>query len=198
MASIQNCVYQSVTLQPGEPFNLPSGAEIISATDINSLSSTCPLPTDLEESECYIVSFIAREVDGTRPPYQGGSASDKTFYIRGMVVNDIFYPFGGSGGIVPDASGIFPVNDIVPYISANTTLNSLLTNFGSGSHFEGGADGAVSTLCFKTIPSVAQGMYFILNTFIIGAGTPEPVTTLRVYPETRSSFGPTAGTCNCG
>jgi hypothetical protein len=191
--SSQNCITRSVTLQPGELFNLPPNAQILSATDINSLKSTCPLPNDLEQLECYIATFIAQEVDGNRPPYQGGDENEQTFYLRGMVVNGTYYDLN----LVPSYAGVFPVNSITSFINNNSNLNSILLSTGTGQVVENN-EGAAATVCFKTIPSIAQSMYFLLQTYVVGPGTPEPVTTIRIYPQKRSEYTPTAGTCNCG
>jgi hypothetical protein len=198
MASVQTCVTKSVTLQPGEPFNLPAGAEIIAVTDINSLSSTCPLPSDLEELECYIAIFIAQDVDGNRPPYQGGDTNEQTFYLRGMVVNGTYYDLN----LVPSSPGVFPVNSITSFINNNSNLNSILLSTGTGQAVEAN-EGAAATICFKTVPSIAQSMYFLLQTYVVGLGPAfEPETTFRIYPEKRTDYisragGTPPGTCTC-
>jgi hypothetical protein len=155
MASVENCVYQSITLNPGEPFNLPPGAEIISATDINSLSSTCPLPTNLETPACYSIQIQESISDG-------GDAAYNDVIVTGVVINNVVYAF---------SSNINPPNNVGTPTSFINDLTTRLNELGLGSLFSDwsgyqddipntGDAAMITMLCFKTIPSIGDNMFF--------------------------------------
>src|SRR5215216_1449897 len=56
---------QTITLQPGESFSLPSGARVIYISDSN-IDSNCPLP-EVEEYGCYAFTYGLDENNEQHP-----------------------------------------------------------------------------------------------------------------------------------
>jgi hypothetical protein len=205
LISNEDCSIQAITIQPGEPFNLPPGAEILSVSNINSLTSSCPLPNNLEEPECYILSFAAVErIGNDRPPYQGSSAGDgfgKTFFLRGVYAAGNLYPIN----ITASSEGIFDVNSLATFMQTTPGLAGLFLGIGTGSAHEDDDDvrGGIATLCFRAVPSIAESMYIPADTVVIGVGVPEPDSWMKFYPIKRSDYiannnnQTPAGTCGC-
>jgi hypothetical protein len=194
-----NCIIRAVTLAPNEPFNLPAGAEIISVTDINSLKSTCPIPSDLEELECYILSFVALDDDGDRPPYNGSdTSSQKTFYIRGVQVGNIFYSL--STAVTAGDNGVFNIGPLVTFMQTTPGLAGLfldITTAGASVSNKGG----IATMCFKAVPSIAANTFIAADTAIIGLNNDNPDTFIRIYPIKRTDWSIISqdgtGICQC-
>lgn len=76
-----NCIYKSVTLSAGETFVLPPGAELISASDTNAITSSCPDPIPNVPVKCWRIAYALNEdPEGGRtinaiialPPIGGG------------------------------------------------------------------------------------------------------------------------------
>lgn len=189
-----NCIYRSVTLQAGESFTLPPGGEIVSATDLNSITSTCPLPDNLEELECYIF-VLAANVDNLSATYVWeGCGADCNAYMSNLTVGGITYTFPTA--LTADDRGKFDVSGLSAYITGNQSLNGLMLNLGTSTDYAY-PNGGVATLCFKTTPSVAQETYLTLSTGVFGIGSPVPISTVRVYAQKLSDYGGGSGTCSC-
>ena len=151
----QSCVYTSVTLQTSEQYVLPPGAVIVSATDPTKITSTndCADLTQLETAQCY--GFFVSESQST-----GGDAAYNNVEAEGILVGGTYYPFDAVFG-VDKLNGAIPVT----FITNFTTQLNLLPIGGLFSNFTGwtdaypnSGDSTVTTmLCFKTIPSIAQG-----------------------------------------
>jgi hypothetical protein len=63
-----SCVYQTVTLKTGEKFVLPSGAELISATDTSLIQSDCVDLTNLSAKICGTLYIVIDVDDNTGHP----------------------------------------------------------------------------------------------------------------------------------
>lgn len=133
------CIYKAVTLQPGEQFTLPPGAQIIGSTDINSISSTCPLPdpSQLEELQCFIakpVLYVNNE-GGVGTWFEMATSGGDRQRIVGFTFNDVFYPItptsnyngGGASGILTKIQEQIPavVNFTSTYWDDGSTYNWL-------------------------------------------------------------------------
>lgn len=143
-----SCITSTITLQPGQTFVLPPGATIIGATDSTGLTSVndCVDLTNLENFTCYGVTY--------GNAFKGGSESPVylTVTINGIRLNDVDYPF------------ISPINastgttDIIVALN-ETPYGTLFTNTASTS--SSAVDrGIVRHLSFKTLPSIANDLYF--------------------------------------
>ena len=93
MATTQNCIYKSVTLAAGEQFTLPPGAEIISATDINSFTSTCPKPTTLDTFVCGSLQWGIQPISGGggTAPFSVGGINPPDTHCIGVKIGDVKY-----------------------------------------------------------------------------------------------------------
>ena len=158
MPSIDNCIYKSATLAAGEQFNLPPGAILVSATDTNAITSTCPIPA-LEEPACYAIQVQESISDG-------GDAAYDNVYITGAVFNGVSYTFSTPVSFV-NCSACTPTSSI-------NQLQDALNEIGIGDIFidwsgyadniPNSGDAAMITLiCFKTIPSIARSL--VLNAY---------------------------------
>lgn len=58
MAATTPCIYKSVTLQAGETFVLPPGAELISASSATAITSSCGDDIPVEETKCYKIRWV--------------------------------------------------------------------------------------------------------------------------------------------
>jgi hypothetical protein len=191
-----NCIYRSVSLQVGESFTLPPGAEIVSATDLNSITSTCPLPDNLEALECYIFVLLAADpISSGRGVWSGGSSGDENAFILTLTVGGVTYNIPD---IPADSNGIFDVGQLASVIASNPSINGMMLSLGVASGSDPASTrGGVGTLCFKTTPSIAADTYLQLNTSLFNVGTPEPTTLVRLYPKKLSDYAGGVGTCTC-
>lgn len=178
------CIYKTVTLAPNEPFNLPPGAELVSATDPSKLTSTCPLPATLEALTCYGFVLIA---------HTGGSGSitfedDQTTY-EGISINGVYYPFSAPVGFNPAAvqAEIEALSIGSAFSGFCISTNSYLPN--SVKYY----------LMFKTIPSIGNDLQLIGSTVAGNSGTGLPQAPFTLPAETRTAItgaGHT-GVCSC-
>lgn len=190
-------IYRSVTLAPGEQFNLPPGAELLGATTISDITSTCPLPSNLEELDCYLFSMLANVENLDATYVWEGCGGDCNAYLESITVAGITYPI--SPALTADDRGKFDVAGLASFISTNASISGVLLNISGSTDYDYPRGGA-ATLCFKTFPSVAQDTYVTLATYLQGLGTPTPSTKVRVYAQLRSDYiagGTPAATCNC-
>lgn len=197
MASFESCIYRAITLQPGESFTLPPGAEIVSATDANSLTSTCTIPDNLEELECYIFVLMGA-VDSfnanLRAVWETNGSIGPNAFIQSITLGGITYDLDPD--ISGDDRGKFDVGTLAARITSSTALSSLMFDLGTSNTYDY-PRGGVATLCFKTIPSVAAETYLTLTTFLLNVGSPAPQTTVRVYAQKLSDYEGVGGTCSC-
>lgn len=88
-----SCSYRSITLQPGESYVLPAGAQIISATDSNTITSvnSCANLDNLEDLVCIEINWA------TQPDNGGGtspwSVVNQDTECIGIGVNGVDYDF---------------------------------------------------------------------------------------------------------
>ena len=136
MATTQNCIYKSVTLAAGEQFTLPPGAEIISATDINSFTSTCPKPTTLDTFVCGSLQWGIQPISGGggTAPFSVGGINPPDTHCIGVKIGDVKYLFpspisGDDITRIPNTinsltslSGIFDVYSTDVYDSTNNRI----------------------------------------------------------------------------
>jgi hypothetical protein len=189
-----NCIYRSVSLQAGESFTLPPGAEIVSATDINAITSTCPIPDNLESLECYIIVLLANVDNLTQTYVWEGCGNDCNAYMTSITVGGVTYTFPSA--FTADDRGKFDVGGVASYIASTPAISGMMLSLGTNNDYDY-PRGGVATLCFKTTPSIAAETYLTLTTSLLGLGTPEPVTTVRVYAQKLSDYSGGAGTCAC-
>lgn len=76
-----NCIYKTVTLQAGEKFVLPPGAEIVSVSDTGAVESDCTADLPEAEMKCYRIRWVTN-VDTEGP----------LLYIGGFVTGGVVIP----------------------------------------------------------------------------------------------------------
>lgn len=148
MAVPTPCTYKTVTLTPDEQFTLPPGAEIVSASDINSISSTCPIPTNLETPSCYGI-VIAAHQDSTGGTEVWVGPGDDNIIFTGVYLNDLFYSF--SSPILYNGTNIITALQNLPFGPA-------MTDFCTSSEDDLGNDSRKTYIIFNTVPSIADNM----------------------------------------
>lgn len=190
----QICNYGSVTLAAGQQFTLPPGSTIISASDPNAITSTCPIPT-LEVPQCYIIGLIMHHNEGDGDPIDPWT-NDRT-RIDGISVGGTFYDFGfGNGQGIGDGGDVF-LGDAKNYIQNNASLNGLIRCIGVQDGANGNRNtGGVGTICFRTIPSVAETMYIQVTT----GQEHDTANNFKAYFPARpiASWALENGKCACG
>lgn len=196
MATPTPCPIRSITLQAGESYVLPPGAEIISATDIDLIESTndCANLDNVEDLNCYIFVLIGAKEEGSDSnPWQGDSETQ----VNSLTVGQIIY--SNVTTIMGDAGDYF-TDRLASIISADQNLNGILLDPTSAWAVDtetspNNTRGAVATLCFKTVPSLAAQMYLTIQTRL--TATPSPTYAYaRVYPILYSDYTG-VGKCSC-
>lgn len=144
-----SCVYQSITLQAGETFILPPGAEVVSVTDVTNITSEndCLDLTNVEEVECYGVIFGDSNESGPSQPIVVYS----TVNIYGFRIDDVDYPFTTS----------FTANSSTTAIVSafnSTVFGPLITGVATELVSDSNR-GNVKYIAFKCIPSITNDMY---------------------------------------
>ena len=150
MAKFETCTFHTVTLLPGEQFNLPPGAEVISITDSGAITSNgCANLDNIETPVCY--GFVIASHDDTDSDTQvwvGDGSNPNIFYI-GVYLGDIYYPFTASAGYDGTA--------IITQLEA-LSFGSIMTGFCTSTSNDGTADSKKSYIIFNTIPSIGDNL----------------------------------------
>jgi len=150
MASFETCTYHTVTLQPGEQFNLPPGAVIVSVTDPGAITSinNCANLDNVETILCFGTTFgDANEGSGGQTPVY----NDVNIY--GVTVNGINYPFSSS--VLTTGSSPAAILAALNETSFGALFSDCDTSLSSDSN-----RGNVLYVSFKTIPSIVQDFFF--------------------------------------
>jgi hypothetical protein len=156
-SAASNCLYKSVTLAVGETFTLPPGAEIISSSGgLESFTSTCPKPTNLETPACYKFRFSGANHDTGSARQQNWE--EVNYFVDGIFVNDIYYPFTSS------IAGYTGASTFRTAMNSITQFTGIFTNFGNIIGDESRQGGWTNQVNFTTIPSVGDNMYFKVRT----------------------------------
>ena len=150
--AIVNCIYRAVTLQAGESFVLPPGAELLGVSDIGNITSTCNTD-NLEEALCYTMEFGVSENESSSPVLEDNDYNlyfvvDGTEY---QIINEL-----GAGGLSVWLTNASP---IVAAIPPGIITNPVLTNSDTG-------DRHTATFTFSAIPSLAS----VIRIKIVGPG----------------------------
>jgi hypothetical protein len=163
------CTYQSITLQAGESFILPPGAELVSASNLSNITSEndCLDLTNIEEVQCYGVIFGDSNPGGSETPVYA------TVDIYGLRVDNIDYPFVGTITANSSATAIKSAID-------TTTFGPLITNI-TIQLVDSPDRGNVLYVAFQSIPSITSDMYFYgLGTGEISGDSPGTSASIPV------------------
>ena len=145
-----NCnVYKTITLQPGESFTLPPGAELVAADDATSITSVndCAPTDDLEEYVCCAVTIAeTKEINRQALYYY-------EIFLQGIRIGEVNYPFTPAGG--------YTVNSLGGGSAGNGPWCNLLKSTGlpikdCSCLYLNGSNGNVDVrkFTFKTLPSL--------------------------------------------
>jgi hypothetical protein len=159
------CTYQSVTLSAGEQFILPPGAVLVSASDINNITSldNCLDTSHIEPLQSYLFLFGGTSHDnGT--PYRLFETNTQTIYALriGSQIIDITD--------IPNSAGYgkFDVDSIASSLRA-VAAGTLYSYAG---YYAGDQDhGYVSGLKVCTYPSVGKDMALQVRTDVAAGDT---------------------------
>lgn len=186
-----SCIIKSVTLAAGESYVLPPGAELIAASNTN-LITVSPVectPTDnLETFTCYIFAMVGH----ANNQYVGSAAwTDETSRINEFHVGGVINPID----VHMNSKGVWDVLALRSWMITNPAVSGLfldITTSAGSSEYLLANSGGVSTLCFKTIPSVASSMYLSVRSSqpginVGGTGTGQ-TKDWRIYPVPLSQY----------
>ena len=161
-----NCVINTVTLQPNTNFVLPPGATIIGTSDKTALDSPCVDLTKVQEVACYVARLAS----------YGNTVGSEYFksynqYLQGVYLNNQLIPF--NGGDISSANEtnytfnmdvvMAKLKEIVPSISY-TTYNTVL---------HANPDNNLTFLLIKALPSVAETLKISMFTNAPIGGIPD-------------------------
>jgi hypothetical protein len=173
---------KSIILAPGESAVLPAGATVVSISNPAFFTSVndCAVK-DLQDLKCYIFVLVGHRGNGLVTqtfPWETPNAS-----IIGITVNGINYPLTTT----MDSAGRFDVGAVGVWINNNPTLQGLFIDISVASALGDNGNltinrGAVTTMCFKTIPSVAKDMYLNVGTVLPNTVNGAATEDWRVYP----------------
>jgi hypothetical protein len=141
--------YKSVALVAGEQFILPPGATIVGGTNINAITSTCEIPTDLEELECFATTFAESNPGGSETPVYDDVV------INGIRVDNIEYPFAFPISVYTTNPIIIDALNTTPY---GAVIFSIANSFANSP-----SRGQVNYIVLTTFPAIAKDFYFYGN-----------------------------------
>lgn len=173
--------YQSLTLLPGQTGYIPKGAKIIFLDQAGDTTadSDCVDLDDVPVASCYGFVFNADDEAGsqTRPHSSGG------FKISGIGFNGVEYAIGPFD--VDDTGYVNPTL-LINAIQDISALRPLLSGF-SSSYVNSSDRGTANYIMFKTVQSVTDTLYLVINSLLLNDGT-TVVDKSRIYPRTRDSL----------
>ncbi len=153
MAGATTCAYRSLQLSPGEQFVLPPGAELIGATDPDSIQSLCADTDALEEMQCYVAMLATVPGDTNNDYYDCVNQ-----HLEGYELNGVFTPF----------TPHFSNDQLACRFNSQAILNKLkelLPAVVATSYaWAGDSDGEKNYLVIKTIPSIGSNLVFRWST----------------------------------
>jgi hypothetical protein len=163
--SSSNCNnYKTVTIQPGEAFTLPPGAEIIGVSNpAHILSSTCPIPTNLEPFLCYGLQFwigSGNETSGGETP-QG---KERNLYA--IKLNGIQYSFPSPILLNASTSNPAPFTTSLRTQLDLTPVGGIITDLCTGVYVDEGSTegrGDFLIVTFRSIPSLMATDAFLMT-----------------------------------
>lgn len=192
--------YRSVTLAPGESYVLPAGATIISADNPGLISSQndCADLTKLEDLVCYVFVLMADTEHGSATHVWEGNSSDPNVWLRSITIGGATYSL--SSIAAADSLGRFDVAALKTLLESNSGTNGIMISITTSGGTASNSNGGISTLCFKTLPSIGDDAYLTVETALQSEGSPTPVTTVRVYAQNYDDYAAnhvTFGLCEC-
>jgi hypothetical protein len=167
MATI--CVTNSITIQPGENFVLPPGAEIIGSTDVDSITSSCVDLTNVEEPELFIALVPTfNNSNGIGEFFESDSAAGDGQFVTGHSLNkvDTFYSFKGAPGdgyygtallLSQDLTNIPALNQLISVVPGIFAGNGYTTNNGSSAN-------RLYIWQIKVLPSIGKNLEVLFGT----------------------------------
>lgn len=165
----ETCVYHTVTLQPGEQFNLPPGAVLVGATGgLSSFDSTCEKPETLEEPLCYQMLFSLNVANSSSPNLEYNDNQTTSLGILGT-------EYVVANNNLPSLSTINAAIASAGMTGVITNVSLSIVPPGSSLRWE-------FVLYLKTIPSIADE----INIHITGVGYTNLAADndgLFVYPQ---------------
>ena len=162
-----SCIIKSVTLQANESFVLPPGATLIAATDPKLITVSpdgCTPIDNLETLKCYAYRFsgqLGRDSNRT----QNWELQEDNFFVEGIVINDVYYPFASS------IQGWQNYTSFQSVIDTVTQFSGIITAFSNGMEADsyvnlGGNSGWTNVVYIKTVPSIANTLLFKISTVV--------------------------------
>lgn len=178
-------IYKSVLLQPGEQFTLPPGAELISATDTDSITSTCDI-SDLQGLNCYTFVFGNAGTDGDQSQLFESETPDKSnVKIIGISVDGIDYLFN-SAQYSQDDDGRYLDPDLINAING-TAAGQVMFEPEYG-YWIMNDNGTMNYITFKGVPAIVKTLSLIFSAYVADSFVMGPVTPARTEANTTVKF----------
>lgn len=166
----QTCVTKSIVLQPGETFNLPEGATLISTSDPDSTDTVCTDIDNLEEVSCFVAILGTNYMDNNGQEITYGSRlprDNTTTYINAYALDNVVYPFpvsiliedGNNSAVMYAAEALQDLRSIPGVLDAAFGYKQDQT---SGRQ----SFAAINYFVIKTIPSIASELQLILRSHV--------------------------------
>jgi hypothetical protein len=192
MSLLQNIIYKSIVLQPGEQFILPPGAVVISSTNASATQSSCDDLDSLEDLECFTFVFGNAATDGGSAQLFEAPGFPVVAFRVGGAKYTLDPPFAPSTTSSP--VGQYDLAGLVSAINSKT--GGVLVNPVLGEHNEGG-HGIIEFITFRTTSSLADTMELIMRAGTsIGFNETEYVE-LSIRPRATSTLTAYSGVPNC-
>jgi hypothetical protein len=192
---IIDCVYRSITLQTGESYVLPPDAELVLVDGVITSDANCAPTDNLEEIQCYVLYMMADSShgDATHVYESGSGGSSNNVWISALNVGSRSYSCRIGGG---DSGDIF-IGQLVDLINSIPEISGIFLNMNTAQAWDTGGRGGMSSLCFKTTPSLAAQISLNYSTSLQIDGTIG--STVKILPIPYADFGPnfTNDKCSC-
>jgi hypothetical protein len=194
------CIYKTVTLQNGEKYVLPSGAEIVSATNPSLITSACANLDNLENLQCFTCVLGAAGADGNNGQLweaKDSGSNNGAVFITGIskktglttpdtlttfasIVSSRAYQFDDPSGLI-----VSPGN-ITSTPALNTLRNDVLTILGGSGITDVSVKQTVDSdniLCvyvtIVTTETIAETLSFLMQS---NAGGKQVYGYFKFYP----------------
>lgn len=172
-------ILKTVTLQPGEQFVLPPGAEFVGATSVDEIDSTCDDDgLEGEELLCYALAFGNAEDDGNNGQIFESTDTSNTPVV-GIKFDGTMHLFGSP--FYANGSGLYDLTGMVTAING-TPAGTVIFDVATAFNWQGD-NGVMSYIVFKTLPSIATKLQLMMSTTSPGVQELQFLIPVRPYDD---------------
>lgn len=193
------CVYRAITLQSGESYVLPAGAELVSSTNPNLITAEngCADTDNLEEFLCYGCEF---NVTDSNPVSAGEVPQGSKKYVRGLKIRGVEYLFDVSIVVTEGISNIAMQNSLVARINS-LSINGAFLDICAGKYYIRNQEGQGEwwRFVFKTLESLVDDDSYLIVESDGGEDNNYIITKeyAPILPFNQLSLSINSGVCAC-